>query len=151
MLEAERLRAAGRGHLDHESQVLAQLAQLELAAGDWHKADEYARRALEMTLGWDYWNAETMGRYVSALVDAHLGRVDSARELAETGRRASEEWGDLIWVSRCDQVLGFLELSIGDASAAVVRLSPVLEPEPDPTSRTPLCCGSALISSMPWC
>jgi DNA-binding CsgD family transcriptional regulator len=129
VLEAERVRAASRGHLDHESQVLAQLAQLELAAGDWRKADDYARRALEMTLGWDFWNAETMGRQVCALVDAHLGRVDSARELAETGRRASEEWGDLIWVSRCDQVLGFLELSLGDAPAVVVRLSSLLEQE----------------------
>jgi DNA-binding CsgD family transcriptional regulator len=70
-----------------------------------------------------------MGRQVCALVDAHLGRVDSARALAETGRRASEEWGDLIWVSRCDQVLGFLELSLGDAPAVVVRLSSLLEQE----------------------
>ena len=35
----------------------------------------------------DLWNAEAAGHWTVALVDAHLGRVESAREHAETGRR----------------------------------------------------------------
>ena len=123
VLEAEHERATRRGHVDHECQVLSQLAQLEVSAGRWRQADEYARQAFEMTLGLHFWNADTMGRWVRALVDAHLGRVESARENAEAGLLASTEWGDLRWCLLCEEVLGFVELSVGDAAAAVERLS----------------------------
>ena len=122
---AELQRAVGRGRLDHELMALGGLSWVELRAGRWQLADSYARQALEMSLGFGFWNAETMGHCSCAEVDAHLGRVESARSHAEAGLSACAEWGDLIWSIICGRIIGFLELSLGDAPAAVKRLSPL--------------------------
>ncbi len=76
-------------------------------------------------MGTNIWNAEAAGHWIQALVDAHLGRVESARAHAETGRSQAEKLGDLSFASRCSHVLGFVDLSVGDAQAAVRHLAPV--------------------------
>jgi DNA-binding CsgD family transcriptional regulator len=123
LVELERSRELG--YLDHESFGLLLLAELEVRAGRWQLADEYARQTLELSLGTELWNAEAGAQWIVALVDAHLGRVDSARLHAETGRRQAEALGDLTFATRCSHVLGFLELSLGDAPAAVRHLAPL--------------------------
>ena len=60
-----------------------------------------------------------------AVVDAHLGRVASAREHAETGRRQATDLGDLAFATKCSHVLGFLALSLGDPEGAVFHLAPL--------------------------
>jgi DNA-binding CsgD family transcriptional regulator len=101
------------------------LAEVEVRAGRWQLADGYARQALQMTLGTEIWNNEAAGHWIQALVDAHLGRVEPAREHAETGRRQADELGDLLFATRCSHLLGFLELSLGNAEAAVGHLAPL--------------------------
>jgi DNA-binding CsgD family transcriptional regulator len=123
LIELERARA--RGYLDHECFALMVLSNLEVRAGRWQLAEGYARQALELTLGTDLWNAEAAARATCAVVDAHFGRVDSARAFAETGRRQAEGLGDLSFANQCSYVLGFVALSLGDASAAVGHLAPV--------------------------
>jgi DNA-binding CsgD family transcriptional regulator len=125
LLTRERERARGRGYLDHEGYALMLLSQLEVRAGRWQLAEGYSRQTLELTLGTDLWNSEAAGHATCAEVDAHLGRVESARTHAEKGRRQAEELGDLTFASVCSHVLGFVDLSLGDAQAAVRHLAPL--------------------------
>ena len=129
VLTSELERSQARGYLDHESFAVMLLAELEVRAGRWQLAEGYAKQTLEMSLGMEIWNAEAAGHWTRALVDAHLGRVESAREHAETGRRQAAELGDLLFATRCSHVLGFLELSLGSAQAAVRHLAPLRESE----------------------
>jgi DNA-binding CsgD family transcriptional regulator len=125
LLTAELKRSRARGYLDHEGFALMLLAEVEVRAGRWQLADDHARQTLQLTLGTDIWNAEAAGHWIQALVDAHLGRVESARAHAETGRSQAEKLGDLAFSTRCSHVLGFLELSLGDAQGAVRHLAPL--------------------------
>jgi DNA-binding CsgD family transcriptional regulator len=125
LLTSELERSQARGYLDHESFAAMLLAEVEVRAGRWQLADDYARQALELTLGTEIWNNEAAGHWIQGLVDAHLGRVESAREHAEMGRRLAAELGDLLFATRCSHLLGFLELSLGNAQAAVGHLAPL--------------------------
>jgi DNA-binding CsgD family transcriptional regulator len=129
VLDSELERARERGYLEHESFAVMLLAELEVRAGRWQLAETYARQTLELTLGTDMWNAEAAGRWTFALVEAHLGRVESARDQAETGRKQAAQLGDLLFATRCSHVLGFVALSIGDAASAVRHLAPLPEAE----------------------
>ena len=55
---------------------------------------------------------------MSALADVYRGYVDAARAAAETGIALSDGVGDVIFATQNRGVLGFLELSLGDAAAA---------------------------------
>jgi DNA-binding CsgD family transcriptional regulator len=137
LLLAELGRARRRGYLDHEAFGLLLLAELEVRAGRFRLAETYARGTLELTLATDLWNAEPSGRWTAALVAAHLGRADAAREHAETGHRQAQQLGDLAFATRCAHVLGFLALSLGDAEAAVRHLGPLREAEQQLQLREP--------------
>ena len=92
-------------------------AELELRAGEWQLA---SRKAAE-----GYERAEQIGReqdmsgllYVTARLDAHLGRVQEARDAARRGIALSESCGDEVFLLLHLSVLGFLELSVGDPEA----------------------------------
>jgi DNA-binding CsgD family transcriptional regulator len=118
-------RAVSLGDEGAVSAALLHLAELEFRAGDWPLA---ARRAAE-----GYEHAEQMAReqdmsallYVSALVDAHLGRVEEARDTAARGIALAESCGDEVFRLQHVAALGFLELSVGDAAAADAILRPL--------------------------
>ena len=135
LAEARRLllpeleRSLGRGRVDHETFVLRELVALEVRAGRWQLADSYARRLDEVSTGMEFFNSEAEVHWAAAHVDAHLGRVESAREHAEKGHAISVACGDRAWSTLCLGVLGFLELSLGDAEAAVERLAGTPEVE----------------------
>jgi DNA-binding CsgD family transcriptional regulator len=107
------------------SAVLLHQAELEIRAGNWALAAQQAADGYE--------HAEQMGReqdmsallYASALVDAHLGRVEEARDAAERGIALSESCGDEAFLLQHRSTLGFLELSVGDAAAADRILRPL--------------------------
>ena len=63
--------------------------------------------------------------YASALVDAHLGRIEEARDAATRGIALSERCGDEVFRLQHLSVLGFLELSVGDPEAADRILRPL--------------------------
>jgi DNA-binding CsgD family transcriptional regulator len=118
-------RAVSLGDEGAVSAALLHLAELEFRAGNWPLASRHAAEGYE--------HAEQMGReqdmsallYASALVDAHLGRVREARVAAERGTALSESCGDEVFRLQHLAVLGFLELSIGDAAAADTILRPL--------------------------
>jgi DNA-binding CsgD family transcriptional regulator len=122
-LEAAYHRALEEGDESSLPDVAAHLSELELWTGDWPAADRYARESFEAAerAGHKLWRA--IGFYGRALVDAHLGRTDSARAFAEQGLALGREWrhpwieGISLWV------LGFLDLSLGDVEAVERHLA----------------------------
>jgi DNA-binding CsgD family transcriptional regulator len=125
VLEDELSAAANRGNVEHESFARALLVDLEVRAGRLTVADAYANQDLELTRGAELGNWEATGRWERAVVDAHLGRVESAREHATRGLALADGMGDAIFHVHCCHALGFLELSLGDAEAAVGWLAPL--------------------------
>lgn len=105
--------------------ALLQLAALEVFAGNWRTGVEHADAGLELE--------EQLGiergvlRVYRALLAAGLGDIEEARELAQVGlvraRAVGEEHVELLSTG----VLGFIELSLGNAEAAARIFSQLLE------------------------
>ena len=116
-----------RGWYLVRDEVLTYLAEVECRAGNWDVAARYAGEAYEI----DVESGRHLGRghmyFPKALVEAHRGEVDAARSDAEEGLRLCMQNEDLLDASCNGAVLGFLELSVSDPSAAMARLEPVLE------------------------
>jgi DNA-binding CsgD family transcriptional regulator len=103
--------------------VLVHLAQLEVRAGDWALADEHAGEA-EM-LADQLQRQPANAAFARALVDAHRGRVDSARTAAELGLRHADAKGDRLFSLLNRWALGFLQLSLDEVEQAVATLGPL--------------------------
>ncbi len=122
LLEATHAAAVRSGLALKEMQHHYDLALVECAAGDFETAEWAVERAIEVSLdAGDPWS-ERLLLYVRSLVDAWLGRAESARTAA---RRLVEESGTLGMdkaVPRGLAVLGLLALSEGDATTAAREL-----------------------------
>ena len=122
--------AADEGDESSLPDLLEQLAELELWAGDWKRAARYANECVEAA----QWTGQavviSLNRCVRGLVNAHLGLADQARSDAQAGLAFAEERADP-WVAGWGwRVLGFLELSLGrlaDASQNLSRADAVAE------------------------
>jgi hypothetical protein len=118
-------RAISLGDEGARTAALHHLAVLEYRAGNWPLAARHAEDGYEC--------AEQLAREqemsallsAKALVDACLGRVEEAREAAQQGIALSESCGDEVFKMQHLAVLGFLELSAGDAPAADRILRPL--------------------------
>jgi DNA-binding CsgD family transcriptional regulator len=107
--------------------VRGRLVDVALRAGDWSEASAHAEDAFELAeqVGLDHDAGTTV--YWKALVAAHLGLVDDARSLAETGASiAAAAKHENRRVTNLG-VLGFLELSLGDDAGALAKLEPILD------------------------
>jgi DNA-binding CsgD family transcriptional regulator len=122
LTEAYRL-ALDEGDDSSLPDVAAHLSELELWTGDWAVADRYARESLDAAERSEQEFARGIGYYCRALVDAHLGRIDSARSFAEQGLVIAGDRSDLWLEGICLWVLGFLELSSGAFDAAERQLA----------------------------
>jgi DNA-binding CsgD family transcriptional regulator len=116
-----------RGWYLVRDELLTYLAEVECRAGNWDVAARHAGEAYEI----DVESGRHLGRghmyFPKALVEAHRGDVDAARSDGEEGLRLCMLNEDLLDANCNGAVLGFLELSLSDPSAAVARLEPVLE------------------------
>ncbi len=121
-LEATRLAAIDEGDEGSLPYALAHLPELELWTGDWPRAEALAREHLEIADSAGLASQRNQALYNLALVHAHQGRFDEARaEIAEAAA-ASEAANDAWILSGVLPILGFIELSLGNASAAVAPL-----------------------------
>src|SRR5439155_13665798 len=124
-LELDRARDILEQHLEQvttlgdetaEPMVVFRLFDTELLAGRWERAEWCAARMREL--------AEPSGvsreyaRLATALVDAHRGRVDEARAAARAGLEFAETQNEPPLAHHNLALLGFIELSAGDAAAA---------------------------------
>jgi DNA-binding CsgD family transcriptional regulator len=107
--------------------MLLHLVELECRAGNWIVA---LRLADEMVEGAEQFGMAFQGAaalYPRALVDACLGRVEEARAAASEGLASSQASHDEIFEAQNASVLGFIELSLGNAAAADRYLRPVAD------------------------
>ena len=105
--------------------VLGHLSELESRAGDYRRALAHAEELLEMTVEVGYEGMRELGLWTRALAEAYLGDVQGARRDATEGLAVAERHGNLMHVITNRSVLGFLEVSLGDADSAATFLEPL--------------------------
>lgn len=122
--------AAAHGAASPGPQIRYHLAELECRAGNWEAAIEHARESMAAAQRFRmgaWMSAE--GHFAVGLVEAHLGRADSARLEASEGMRVAEAAGEILLLIPNLSVLGFLELSLGRPTEAEAHLSRAVELE----------------------
>ena len=102
------------------------LAEVEARAGNWDVAARHAQEAVEIGADSGQLKGRGLHLFPRALVATLRGDVESARSDASEGLRISLANEDLLTASCNRAVLGFLELSLSQPSAAMVHLEPVL-------------------------
>ena len=115
-----------RGDESIQANALLFLTEVECRAGDWSRADEYAEAMLQAG---EQWGLELQGGsalWIRGLVDAYLGRLDSARGRATEGARLSRAENEQAFLERNLALLGLIDLSTGDHRAAAERLAAVV-------------------------
>ena len=101
------------------------LTELELRAGRWPLADQHAEAAAAADAS-RCANLQASTLLARALVDAHRGRVDHARDAATAGLKVARAGGELLFVWLHEAVLGFIALSLQDPLTAHRHLGPVV-------------------------
>ncbi len=124
-LEEAYRRAAAHGADDALSSTELFLTELECRAGDLERALRHAESLYQMVGQTGREGTQGAALYAKAMVDAYLGSVDDARAEAEEGIALAEAANDTIFRIQNLAVLGFLELSLGDAAAADRHLRPL--------------------------
>ena len=104
--------------------VTARLADLELRAGNWAEAARIARQSMAAGLSAGTAQERAIGHMIHGLVQAHLGHLDEAMQAAQAAQALCAEVGDTVYGIRASAVLGFVELSRGDAAEALEHLVP---------------------------
>lgn len=109
-----------RNNAAGEAEALWHLSLLEARAANWEAAERYATGSL------DLWTQ--LGRVIpphefpAAIAAAHRGRIDEARARSQEAVARAEAKGIGIGESGHSWVLGFVELSAGEAGAALPYL-----------------------------
>ena len=102
--------------------ALSHLPQLELWSGNWSRAEELARAHFDLAEQTAQESQRRQARFNLALIHAHQGRVVDARTEIAQNLDAARGDGDTWTTWTTLRVLGFLELSLGDAAEAARQL-----------------------------
>ena len=97
--------------------LLYHYSQLECWAGNWDLAEEYALEGCRVVDETRQPSLRPCVLYSLALVRAHRGQVNSARELADEALALCERTGNVPLASQVIAVLGFVALSLDDYQA----------------------------------
>ena len=97
-----------------EAEALWYLSLLETRAANWDEAERYATGALDLRTQLD--RVIPPHHFPAAIIDAHRGRIEEARARSQGAVAHAEAKGIGIGTSGHSWVLGFLELSPGDAA-----------------------------------
>jgi DNA-binding CsgD family transcriptional regulator len=124
LLRAELERLEKAGNAGWQIGVLLRLTDLELRAGNWREAAALAERGTSIGQNAGIPQEQSIALMCRGLVDAHLGRLDEARDTAGRALAIAESIGDKGYATRARGVLGFAELSAGDPAAALDHLVP---------------------------
>lgn len=98
--------------------ILFQLGELECWAGNRAASERYAREAREAGVQHGEPVLAPLWLYLDGLLAAHAGRVDEARAVASEAIAIAERTGNHRHLVRSIALLGFIDLSVGDAAAA---------------------------------
>jgi len=108
-----------RGRYVVRDEILCYLAEVEARAGHWDVAAGHANEAYEIDVESGRLSGQGHMLFPVALVAALRGEAEAARSAAERGLGECLSNGDLLDVGCHRWVLGFLELSLSDPSAAM--------------------------------
>ncbi len=109
-----------RNDADGEATVAWWFGLLEWRAGNWKKAGRYAAESHEIRTQLGLVMPPDL--FPGSVIAAHQGRVGDARAAAHEELAGAEDFGIRISQSGASWVLGFVDLSLGDAVAALVYL-----------------------------
>jgi DNA-binding CsgD family transcriptional regulator len=117
-----KLADSARARKDPAAEAKAQWFQGFLAwrAGDWSEADRYIAGSLDLYR--QFGALAPPHEFPAAIIAAHRGDVDGARDRARAAVARGEAMGIRIAESGHSWVLGFVDLSLGDADAALGHL-----------------------------
>ena len=121
LLEGRREALNARDDVE-EAGALWLLSLLEWRAGNWELGARYAADSLALRAQFGREGGQPMSELPAALIAAHQGRIQDARDRSERALTLAEEHGLRIGQSGHRWVLGFIELSLGDAAAALEHL-----------------------------
>ena len=126
LLERELERIEGIGDEGIRWGVLARFADLELRAGRFGPAVERARDALDAARQLDHAGIERFALLPYAAALSRVGDLEGARIAARDALDQSNGAGSRLTALRALGILGFCELSAGDADAAWSTLEPAV-------------------------
>ena len=126
-LEQEYRQSIERGHVGTLWEVLHYLVDLEVRAGNWVLAERYATEGLDIVTDVSQEQAREIHLWSNALVAAHRGEVEVARTFAIEGWHLAEAHEDRVYLLANASVLGFLELSLGNAAEAHEHMAPLVQ------------------------
>ncbi|MFN8110375.1 MAG: AAA family ATPase [Thermoleophilia bacterium] len=118
LLARDEARALAHGHEIRAYSAWFHLVELEVRAGRWDVAQELASRMEAFVGQRGLEQSQGAAHFCTAWVAAHRGEETQARTAALAGIANAERVGDTVFLAQCRCVLGFLELSLGDAAAA---------------------------------
>jgi DNA-binding CsgD family transcriptional regulator len=123
LLEASCEALSARDDL-READALWLLSILEWRAGNWDVAAQRAAGALALRAQFGRAGLQPIAEMPAAMIAAHQGHIDDARERSQRALSLAEATGVRIAQSGHRCVLGFIELSRGDPAAALGYLEP---------------------------
>jgi DNA-binding CsgD family transcriptional regulator len=126
-LSVEERRAEALGDEGTRGQLLFYLTILEWQSGRWSEGLDHCAAALELAeqLGDEQFRGMVV--YGRAAILGRLGDVDEARALAAEAASVAETFGDATFPIWIESLLGFLEQSLGNLTAAAEHLRPLPE------------------------
>jgi tetratricopeptide (TPR) repeat protein len=120
--EAEHRRVLELGIDAHLADLLWQMTELEIWAGNWSLAERYAQEGYEAAALMDRPAVRSWALYARALVHAHRGLVARARAEGEEGLALATAAGFVPAAAWNLHALGFLEWSLGNATGVCAHL-----------------------------
>ena len=105
-----------------EAGALWQLSVLEWRAGNWELSARHAADSLALRAQFGREGGQPMSELPAALIAAHRGQIEDARNRSERALVLAEADGIRLGESGHRWVLGFIELSLGDAAKALGQL-----------------------------
>jgi DNA-binding CsgD family transcriptional regulator len=118
-------RAKASGDEGTRAHLLFHGFQVEWFTGHWTEANRLATEALQLADQLRDEQYRGIALYARALLDAHLGDLEAARTSATAALATADAQSDSLFGLQSRTVLGFLELSRGDADAADRHLRPL--------------------------
>ena len=109
------------------AEMLYHVAEIETRAGRPAAGAAAAAKATEVNDPIEMDHVRAANAFFTAHASAYLGLTDEARATAEAGLAAATRAGDWAFTVQNSAVLGFLELSLGNAKATVDVLAPIAD------------------------
>ena len=107
--------------------ILRYLGYVELLEGNWETAGTWANEGYEVAVQTGQVSQQAVLAGTKALIDAHLGREEETRAAAAEALRLADDTAAMFARLLAISALAVLELSLGNAAAALEQLEPLVD------------------------